>query len=124
VTLRRELQSANIQIILAILAIKDYWQFHRNCHSPIFVNSENFEKKVELSVGGSPESMAAANGQLHVAENQTNSVSMLNPQSRLVQKRVSVGIAPRRLLSAPQKIYRVVVHIPLGAEPLGLALIQ
>jgi hypothetical protein len=30
---------------------------------------------------------------------------MLNPQSRLAQKRISVGITPRRLLSAPQKIY-------------------
>jgi len=107
------LQSANIQIILAILAIKDYWQFHRNCHSPIFVNSENFEKTVELSVGGSPESMAAANGQLYVAENQTNSVSMLNPQSRLVQKRVSVGIAPRRLLSAPRRFIELSHIFPL-----------
>jgi hypothetical protein len=108
---------------------------------------------------------------------------MLNPQSRLAQKRISVGITPRRLLSAPQKIYctnfrgksisdlrqnnlgaiqtiilndtplemvfhnrhnklfvgekntagigiidtyinRVVGHVSLGAEPLGLALIQ
>jgi YVTN family beta-propeller protein len=62
-------------------------------------------KTAELSVGGSPQGIAAANGQLYVAQNQTNSVSMLNPQSRLVQKRVSVGIAPRRLLCAPQKIY-------------------
>ena len=44
-------------------------------------------------------------GQLYVVENQTNSVSMINPRSRLAQKRISVGITPRRLLSAPQKIY-------------------
>jgi YVTN family beta-propeller protein len=71
----------------------------------IFVNSENFEKTSELSVRDSFQGMAAANGQLYVAENQTNSVSMLNPQSRHAQKRISVGITPRRLLSVPQKIY-------------------
>ena len=118
------MQSANIQIILPILGSRTLANSSELSQSVIFVNSENFEETLELSIGVSSESMAAANGQLYVAENQTNSVSMLNPQSRLVPKRVSVGITPRRLLSAPQKIYRVVGHIPLGSEPMGLALIQ
>jgi len=84
VTLRRELQSANIQIILPIFNDQGLLAISSELsQSIIFVNSENFEKTAELSVGGPPQGMAAANGQLYVAENQTNSVSMLNPQSRL-----------------------------------------
>ena len=99
------MQSANIQIILPVLGSRTLANSSELSQSVIFVSSENFEKRAELSVGSSPQDMAASNGQLYVAENQTNSVSMLNPQSRLVQNRVSVGIAPRRLLSHPQEIF-------------------
>lgn len=78
------MQSANIQIILPIFNDQGLLAISSELsQSIIFVNSENFVKTAELSVGGSPQGMTAANGQLYVAENQTNSVSMLNPQSRL-----------------------------------------